>query len=272
MYGLVLMTALATGSGTPTYHDGVGCYGGGCYSTSCGGAVVSSGCYSSGCYSSGYHSSCNGCGGGSLFPLFPGLRARVSDRMSSIFGLRGCNGSSCIGSSCYGSSCYGSSCHGSSCYGSSCYGTATYYGSDFRGGCSGCSGGCTGIIIGYAPSDSVPHVSIPSVGVEFQATLKKPNAAPARLTIELPADARLFVDGQLTKGEGTSRNFHTPELPKDQTFFYEIKAEVVVDGIPVSETKRVLVRAGEVLTESFPKLSTGVKTAKDTGALITKAR
>ena len=262
MYGLVLMTALATGSGTPTYHDGVGCYGGGCRSTSCGGAVVSSGCYSSGCYSSGCHSSCNGCGGGSLFPLFPGLRARVSDRMSSIFGLRGCNGSSCIGSSCYGSSCYGSS----------CYGTATYYGSDFRGGCTGCSGGCTGVIIGYAPSDSVPHVSIPSVGVEFQAARTKPNAAPARLTIDLPADAKLFVDGQLTKGEGTSRNFHTPELPKDQTFFYEIKAEVVVDGIPISETKRVLVRAGEVLTESFPKLYMAVKDAKDTGALITKAR
>ena len=73
MYGLVLMTALATGGTTPSYGDGVGCYGSGCYSSSYG---ASAGCYGSGCYSSGYASSCHGCGGG-IFPLFPQLRERV---------------------------------------------------------------------------------------------------------------------------------------------------------------------------------------------------
>ena len=271
MYGLVLMTALATGSGTPsvdaTPMPGImvvapsgcfssGCYGGGCYSTG-----TSSGCYSSGCYGS---SSCTGCRG-SIFPLFPRLRSS----MGSLFGCRGSSCSGCYGGSCYGSSCYGSSCYGSSCYGSSsCYGGAHYYGSDFQGGCTGCSGH----IIGSVTPDSIPHVSIPSVGVEYQAARAKPNAAPARLTIELPADAKLFVDGQATKGEGVSRNFHTPELPKDQTFFYEIKAEVTVDGTVVTESKRVLVRSGEVLTESFPKLLAAVKNAKDPAILLTNAR
>ena len=173
----------------------------------------------------------------------------------------GCRGSSCSG--CYGSSCYGSSCYGSS----ACYGGAHYYGSDFHGGCTG----CTGHIVGYAPSVSVPHVSIPADG-EYLAARTKVNAAPARFTVELPADAKLYVDGQLTKGEGSSRNFHTPELPNDQTFFYEIKAEVVVDGTVQTESKRVLVRSGEVLIESFPKLIAAAKNAKDPSVLITNAR
>ena len=257
MYGLVLMTALATGSGTPSYGDGAGCFGGGCYSSGCTGAVVSSGCTGAGCYSS-----CSGCCGGSLFPLFPRVRAAVSNRMSrSFFG--GCSGSSCSGS-CYGSSCYGSSYYGASSYDSS-FGPA-YYGSDFHGGCTGCTG-CFGStpVWGGAP----PQVSIPTVSAEYRAARKSPTASPARLTIEVPADATLFVDGQLTKGDGASRNFHTPELPIDQTFFYDLKAEVVVAGKVVTETKRVLVRSGEVLSESFPKLLAAVKNADET-SVVTK--
>jgi len=258
MYGLILMTALATGSGTPAVDATpavvvapMGCFSSGCYSSGCyGSSCFGAGCYSSGCYSSGcYASSCTGCGG-SIFPLFPNLRARAS----GFLGLR----SSCYGSSCYGSSCYGSSCYGSSCFGSSCHGSATFYGSDFHGGCTG----CRGIVIG----DGIPHVSIPST--EYQAARTSPNASPARLTIEVPAEAKLYVDGQLTKGEGASRNFHTPELPKDQTFFYDLKAEVEVDGKVVTENKRVLVRSGEVLTEVFPKLIAAVKNAQD--AVVTK--
>lgn len=264
MYGLVLMTALATGSGTPSYGDGAGCFGGGCCSSSCTGAVVASGCTGTSCYSSGCYSSCSGCCGGALFPR---VRAAVSNRMSHAF-FGGCSGSSCSGS-CYGSSCYGSSCFGSSSYGSS-FGPASfgpaYYGSDFHGGCTGCTG-CFGStpVWGGAP----PQVSIPSQSVEYRAARQSPTASPARLTIEVPADAKLFVDGQLAKGEGASRNFHTPELPIDQTFFYDLKAEVVVDGKVVTETKRVLVRSGEALSESFPKLLAAVKNADD-NAVVTK--
>lgn len=265
MYGLVLMTALATGSGTPSYGDGAGCFGGGCYS--CGGAVVSTGCYGSGCYSSGCYSSCNGCCGGGVLSR---IRAAVGSRMSRAF-LGGCSGSSCSGS-CSGSSCYGSSYYGASYYGSSfvpAYGSSfgpAYYGSDFHGGSTGCTG-CFGStpVWGGAP----PQVSIPSTPGEYRAARKSPTASPARLTVEVPADAKLFVDGQLTKGEGASRNFHTPELPIDQTFFYDLKAEVLIDGKVVSETKRVLVRSGEALSESFPKLHAAVKNADDT-AVVTK--
>lgn len=269
MYGLVLMTALAAGGDAPAYHDGVGCSGGGCYASySCGGcySTYTGGCTATSC-SGCYASSCNGCRS-SIFPLFPGLRARAA----GFLGMR----SGCCGGSCYSSSCYGSS----SCMGSSCYGGAVYYGTSSYAPYTGCTGhapsygctggGCTGSIIVGSAGESVPHVSIPSVNPEHQASVRSLAAAPARLTIELPATAKLYVDGNLIKGEGISRNFHTPELPRDQTFFYEFKAEVMVDGKPVTETKKVLVRSGDVLTESFPKLLAAAKS--DASTLASSSR
>ena len=256
MYGIVLMAALATGSGTPAADATppavvvpqmavpyTGCFSSGC----CGGVMISGGCYSTGCCGgdySGCYSSCTGCCGGSGSG-FLGLRSR----MSGLFGSRR---SSCSG--CYSSSCYGSSCFGSACYGGGGYGGAMYYGSDFHGGYG------SPVIVGSAA---------PSRRMEFEAARTKPDAAPARLTIEVPAEAKLYVDGQLTKGEGTSRNFHTPDLVDGQSFFYELKAEVMVDGRPVSETKRVIVRSGEAFTESFPKL---VAALKDPAILASKSR
>ena len=62
--------------------------------------------------------------------------------------------------------------------------------------------------------------------------------APASLSVELPADAKLYVDGQLIAGSGESRQFHTPELARGQAYFYEVKAEVAVGGQTVTEEKR----------------------------------
>ncbi len=261
MYGIVLMAALATGSGTPSADatppvvvapmvavPSTSCFSTGC----CGGVMMSGGCYSSGCcggsYSSCYSSSCTGCCGGSGFL---GLRSR----MSGLFNRSSCSG--CYSSSCYGSSCFGSACYGGGCYGGGCYGGAHYYGSDFHPAYG------SGIIVGSAT---------PRQPLEFSAARTKPDAAPARLTIEVPAGAKLFVDGQLTKGEGTSRNFHTPDLADGQTFFYDLKAEVLVEGRPVTETKRVIVHSGDALTESFPKLIAALQGAGDPALLVSKPR
>ena len=191
--------------------------------------------------------------------------------MASMFGCRGssctgCTGYSCTGGGCTGySSCYGNSCNGCTGF-SSCHGTATYYGADF-GGCSGRSAGCYGSSnVSYG--SIAPSVSYAAYGnrmptTEFSTTHANPNAAPARMTIEMPADAKLFVDGNLTKGSGASRQFHTPELANGSTYFYELKAELIVDGKPVVEEKRVLVRSGDSLTESFPKLIAAAQQVKD---------
>lgn len=285
MYSVVLMTALATGGDSASFGWRSGCVGNSCGGVvvgGCSGYAVSSGCCGgyvapSGCCG-GYVESSGCCGGRSLFPLFPNLRSRVSSLFSRGCGgctgypVSSCHGSSCYGSSCYGSSCYGSSCYGSSCYGSSCQGSTTYYAPVYGHGAGGCYG--TGPVAPsyYGANTGTPYIVESQVGVpvsrrsdarEYRVASATPTAAaPARLTVELPADAMLFVDGQKVAGKGSVRNFHTPDLPEG-TFFYDLKAEVTVDGETVAETVRVLVKAGDTKTESFGKLIAAVKAAKN---------
>jgi uncharacterized protein (TIGR03000 family) len=82
---------------------------------------------------------------------------------------------------------------------------------------------------------------------------KPQTAAPnkAKLIVELPADAKLYVDDQAMKATSPVRSFSTPTLEPGQVYYYELRAEVVRDGKPVSQTKRVLVRAGEVVRAQF---------------------
>jgi len=126
-------------------------------------------------------------------------------------------------------------------------------------------GGCAGIIVGStAPAYGSTPVAVAGAPVmEFEVAAAKPSAEPARLTVELPEDAKLYVDGNLTKGNGASRNFHTPELAKGSSYFYELKAEIVVNGETVVEEKRLVVRAGDTLSESFSKLFAAAKAKKD---------
>ena len=48
------------------------------------------------------------------------------------------------------------------------------------------------------------------------------------------------------------------DLYAGKKFFYEVKAELVVDGKTVVEEKKVIVEAGASITESFAKLTAAV--------------
>jgi uncharacterized protein (TIGR03000 family) len=76
----------------------------------------------------------------------------------------------------------------------------------------------------------------------------------ARLIVELPPDAKLYVDDNPIPVTAGRRAFRTPALDRTQTYYYEVRAEVMRDGKPVSETKRVIVRAGEVIRANFSDL------------------
>jgi uncharacterized protein (TIGR03000 family) len=77
----------------------------------------------------------------------------------------------------------------------------------------------------------------------------------ARLVIELPADARLFIDDQPMKATSSIRSFQTPQLQSGATYYYILKVEVVRDSATRSETKRVLIKAGEEVTAMFTESS-----------------
>jgi uncharacterized protein (TIGR03000 family) len=135
------------------------------------------------------------------------------------------------GASCHGSSCFGSSCHGSSCFGSSCHG----------GGF-----GSTGVPHGVMMYEG-EVITMPSVGTVKLEPEDKDDAANIR--IEMPRGAKLYVDGQLI--ETVNGHFHTPKLPRGKSYYYEMKAEMMVDGKNVIEEKKVLVQAGQTTVENF---------------------
>ena len=110
------------------------------------------------------------------------------------------------------------------------------------------------------PSPAIPPASLapsPTVTPALAMASVSMNglSAPARLMFVVPAGAKLFVDGMEVPGTGPKRKFHTPDLPRGKTFFYEFRAEYEVNGTKQVEEKMVAVCAGDVLSESFQKLT-----------------
>ncbi|MCA1702126.1 MAG: TIGR03000 domain-containing protein [Actinobacteria bacterium] len=202
---------------------------------------------------------------------------------------RGCGGRGCHGSygtryTCsfngFGCAGYGSGCFG--CYGYPWYGSHGWHGAwgGYLGhgghapygafqchGCYGCYGGhsCYGMPIGSPaivtapPSSNGPTTEKKKNGkIEETPPPKKlpEEQARANVTIELPADAKLYIDGNLMQTGSSRRTFRTPALVAGHTYYYDLRAEVIRDGRVVSETQRVLLRSGESAMASFPTLGT----------------
>jgi uncharacterized protein (TIGR03000 family) len=78
--------------------------------------------------------------------------------------------------------------------------------------------------------------------------------APARVTVKLPADARLFVDDVACPLTSAERTFETPRLEAGRRYFYNMRAEVVRDGQTRTQSKRVEVQAGLPVSVTFSDL------------------
>lgn len=163
----------------------------------------------------------------------------------------------------YGASSWMSGCL--SCYGG-CFGNPY--------GCHGCYGcfGCYGCA-GYAPAaigmvPTAPYMTAPAAApaaapVETAPSPKEKDkdkdkkaalGNAARLIVHVPADAKLFVDNQLTAKTNARRVFETPDLAKGTAYYYVLRAEVTRDGETHTSTKRVIVRGGDQVTANFEDL------------------
>ncbi len=244
MYSLVLAAMLTTGTTTPAW----GCHGGlfhGCHA--CHGAW---GCYG-GCYSC---YSCLGCYGG---------------YGSCYGGWGGCYGSCYSGWGCWG---------GYGCYGS-CYGGWGGYGC--YGGCFGCYGSCSGGwgcygggYGGYVEPAAPVMPGAPSSAPTSKEPIKAPapakeSALPGRahILVQLPKDAKLFVDDHPVTLPPNQRTVVTPELEPGQDYYYIFRAEAVRNGTPVEDSRRVVIRAGARVTVNFGDLAT--TKAKETPNRVT---
>jgi len=176
----------------------------------------------------------------------------------------GCWGSSggCCGGSwggwhhgscgCCGYVVYSCYCSGG-CYGSSggCWGSS--------GGCWGSSGGCYGgTVIESAPAYSTPGVpAMPKAPVTTPPTPPTPGAGTyiqpdaGYLFVSVPTDAKVFVNGRVTSSTGADRQYVSRGLDRDQRYAYEVRAEFVRDGKPVTETKTVQLTGGSMATVAF---------------------
>lgn len=90
--------------------------------------------------------------------------------------------------------------------------------------------------------------------------LKPEAGATARVTVKLPADARLTVNDQPTTLTSAVRSFNTPSLEAGKDYFYTMKAEIVRDGKTLTETQKITVAAGKDINVEFKKLD-AVQTA-----------
>jgi uncharacterized protein (TIGR03000 family) len=71
------------------------------------------------------------------------------------------------------------------------------------------------------------------------------------LTVSVPADAKVFVNGKETTTPGEERHFISRKLVPGYRYSYRVRAEVTRDGEPVVESKVVEVQAGETARVDF---------------------
>jgi uncharacterized protein (TIGR03000 family) len=85
-----------------------------------------------------------------------------------------------------------------------------------------------------------------------------PPAAPVPVSdgsvsvaVGVPPDAQVTVQGVPVAGSGTLRRFRSPPLEPGQEYTYTITAEWAKDGVPVTRTRQVGVRAGQQVVVNF---------------------
>jgi uncharacterized protein (TIGR03000 family) len=97
--------------------------------------------------------------------------------------------------------------------------------------------------------------SAPPIEVTPAPMIKKTQEQTrAKVRIDMPADAKLFVDGMLMKTTSAVRLFQTPVLNPNQTYYYELKAELTRNNQTYTDVQRIVVRPGEQASASFAGL------------------
>jgi uncharacterized protein (TIGR03000 family) len=66
----------------------------------------------------------------------------------------------------------------------------------------------------------------------------------AKLSVQVPANAEVWLEGRLSRQTGPSRLFRTPPLEQGTEYDYEIRARWLAENQIVDTTRRVKIRAG----------------------------
>jgi uncharacterized protein (TIGR03000 family) len=136
----------------------------------------------------------------------------------------------------------------------------------------GSSGGSSGGTYYYAPGvpmNTVDPSMAPPAGVPYTPSpggvpaAPAPGATPAPgqptsgiradglLSVNVPDDAKIYVNGQATSSTGDMRQYVSRDLQNGYNYTYEVRAEVVRDGRTIEQVKKIDLRAGETANLAF---------------------
>jgi uncharacterized protein (TIGR03000 family) len=91
--------------------------------------------------------------------------------------------------------------------------------------------------------------------VDFRDLIPSGAAEVAKVLVQVPEDAKLYVDGVPCPLDSATRTFETPKIEPGRKYYYTVKAEVVRNGEKLSESRRVFVEAGRQTTVDFRNLA-----------------
>jgi uncharacterized protein (TIGR03000 family) len=101
-----------------------------------------------------------------------------------------------------------------------------------------------------SPSDATTPPPPPAPGPGTSTSRGVDNTSAA-LTVSVPAEAKILVNGRETKATGTTRRYVSRGLQPGYNYTYEIKAELERDGQTLTESKSITVAAGEMANVDF---------------------
>jgi len=94
-----------------------------------------------------------------------------------------------------------------------------------------------------APGPAVPAVPAPGSTTSLRAD--------GLLSVSVPEDARIYVNGQATSSTGDLRQYVSRDLAGGYNYTYEVRAEATRDGRTVEQVKKIDLRAGETARVAF---------------------
>jgi uncharacterized protein (TIGR03000 family) len=83
------------------------------------------------------------------------------------------------------------------------------------------------------------------------AELAERDRAPLCLKIKLPADAKLYIQNQFIAGQGRKRLFTSKPARYGKDYVFDVRIEVVRDGVELTMSQLVRLRAGQPSTVKF---------------------
>jgi uncharacterized protein (TIGR03000 family) len=106
---------------------------------------------------------------------------------------------------------------------------------------------------GPSPNEpATPGASAPAPGMPTEPTTSSPTPDNSGVvTVWVPFDAKVTINGLATRSSGSRRQFVSYGLKPGFSYKYEIHAEVVKDGKTMEDTRTVTLTAGQNTAVAF---------------------